>query len=94
MHRADNFQVPFVWKPGSLSFLEISGCVKACTGIECTYFLCEKESNYVPSEERLLLLVICNLHDVLNYFPQLCRSKLKSYVRLKCAAYVRVLTGT
>lgn len=89
MHRADNFQVPFVWKPGSLSFLEISGSVKACTRIDFTYFLSEKESNYVPSDERWFLLVICNLHDVLNYFPQLCHSKLKSYVRLKCAAYVQ-----
>ena len=52
MHRADNIHVPIVWKPGSLNLMETSGHVKACTWIAFTYFLSDKKSNYVPSDER------------------------------------------
>jgi hypothetical protein len=68
---------------------ETSGPVKASTGMSFTYFLSDKENRSAPSDERLFPLVIYDLHDVLNYFPQLYHSKLRCYERLKCAAYVQ-----
>jgi len=86
------------WKPSHADCLatwepqlpETAGPVKVCKLIAFTYFVSDKESDCVPADERLFLLVIYNLRDILNYFPQTCHCKLKLYEALKCGAYVQI----